>query len=119
MKAGLPIISTDTYALPELVTHGHNGFLCANPIPFFNKDGSPNEEYSGLISNRITRERMFEEVEADLLAHMRFFMSHPEERVEFGLRSLRRANKPPFDDRSIRNAWLDLLKTAAARGTER
>lgn len=37
MSTGLPIITTDTFALPEIVETGFNGFIVNSPIKFHNK----------------------------------------------------------------------------------
>lgn len=43
MKAGLPIISTNLYAIPEMVVDGHNGFLTEPKYYFFDRNNIPNE----------------------------------------------------------------------------
>ncbi len=37
MSTGLPIITTNTFALPEIVENGFNGFIVNSPIKFHNK----------------------------------------------------------------------------------
>lgn len=45
LAAGLPIISTSMYALPEMVEEGKNGFLIQPPFEYFHADGTPNPKY--------------------------------------------------------------------------
>ncbi|WP_040213560.1 glycosyltransferase family 4 protein [Clostridium polynesiense] len=42
LKSGLPVIATDTYAIPEYIQHGENGFLIENPIKYWDEDMKPN-----------------------------------------------------------------------------
>lgn len=46
LKSGLPVIATDTFAIPEYIEHGKNGYLIENPIKYWDlnlKIQEPNE----------------------------------------------------------------------------
>ncbi|MBN2095045.1 MAG: glycosyltransferase family 4 protein [Candidatus Aenigmarchaeota archaeon] len=42
ISSGLPVISTNMFALNEMVLEGKNGFLIDSPIKYFNEDYTPN-----------------------------------------------------------------------------
>lgn len=44
MKAGLPVISTNLYAIPEMVVDGYNGYLTTPKYYFFDEDNLPNKK---------------------------------------------------------------------------
>ena len=45
VASGLPIVTTDTFAIPGFVKDGYNGFLIEPPIRYFNKDYTPNQDW--------------------------------------------------------------------------
>ncbi len=62
IKAGLPVIGTALFAIPEMVVDGYNGYLTEPHYWFFDKSNIPNPAiwnhrkstiYSGKISSRI------------------------------------------------------------------
>jgi glycosyltransferase involved in cell wall biosynthesis len=63
IKAGLPIVGTSLYAIPEMVQDNYNGYLTEPAYYFFDKNNVPNPEvwnhrdstiYSGTRCGRIT-----------------------------------------------------------------
>jgi glycosyltransferase involved in cell wall biosynthesis len=60
---GLPVIATRSYAIPEMVEHGKNGFLIEPPFPYYQEDGrAVKENWNRDLSIRIRTER-YPEVE--------------------------------------------------------
>ncbi|ERI94321.1 glycosyltransferase, group 1 family protein [Clostridiales bacterium oral taxon 876 str. F0540] len=49
LKSGLPVITTDTFAIPEYIVAEKNGYLIENPIKYYDLDLNPNKplEYYG------------------------------------------------------------------------
>lgn len=45
MSHGKPIVSTDLFAIPEMVIDGYNGFLISSPLYMYNSDFTLKKEY--------------------------------------------------------------------------
>ena len=109
IKAGLPVISTRLYAIPEMVADGVNGFLTDPKHWFYDENNIPNPTvwnnrkktiYSMDTSNALV-EFIYEKVcvlndDRELLKKM-------------SLESLRIAKSPPFDEDTIVSAWNEVI----------
>lgn len=111
MKAGLPVIATNLYAIPEMVKDGLNGYLTNPHWWFFDKNNIPNPKvwnhrkqtiYSGEIDNNITN-FIYEKVN--------FLIENREVLYRMSLSSYKIANSAPFDEDSIINSWNNILKS--------
>lgn len=109
MKAGLPIIGSCLYAIPEMVKDGENGYLCEPAWWFFDKYNLPNPSvwnhrrktiYSGKRNERIIQ-FLVEKItimynDRELLCHM-------------SMDSWRKATSAPFSKEYIVSQWNQLF----------
>ena len=109
IKAGLPIIGSCLYAIPEMVIEGENGFLCEPAWWFFGENKMPNPAvwnhrektiYSGKINSRVI----------DFLYEKVVMLYEDREKLEeMSQKSYSRANSAPFSEEYIVNQWNELL----------
>ncbi len=110
MKAGLPVITTKLYAIPEMVTDGENGYLTEPAWWYFTPDNKPNPTiwdhekktiYAGKKSERITQ---FLEEKIKLLYEDRALLT------QMALNSYHKATTAPFSREYIANQWNELFE---------
>jgi len=65
ISAGLPVIATDMFAIPEIVENGRNGFILKSPIAYFKRDFTPNPEFWGVDLNEYARVHDFPDLEEE------------------------------------------------------
>ena len=59
LSAGLPVIATDMFAVPEMVIDGKNGFVCKSPISYFTDEFLPNKNWWTKDKAAYAREHSF------------------------------------------------------------
>lgn len=105
IKSGLPVIASNMYSIPELITDNWNGFLCNPHYWFFNQQNYPNPEvwnnrkstiYSGTEDENIVN---FLVDKISLLYENRNILN------EMSINSLNRGSTPPFSERYIAEQW--------------
>lgn len=109
IKAGLPIIALDTYAIPEMVEHGHNGYLIENAISPFNKDGSPNLKNWGKRNFLYTKDHMDKEVSNSILFYILKLDKSIELLSAFALNSYTKSINKDFSSKEIEMKWIEII----------
>lgn len=111
IKAGLPIIATRLYSIPEMVNDGVNGYLTDPKWWFFDKNHVPNPDvwnnrkstlYSKKVSNRIVN-FIYEKV--SYLDENRGILT------KMSYNSYKTGNSKPFNEDTIVNSWNKLLSS--------
>lgn len=111
IKAGLPVIGSRLYAIPEMVEDGYSGFLCDPAWWFFDQNNIPNPKvwnhrnktiFSGVRNERVTS-FLYDKIlqinsDRDLL-------------VRLSMNSLNKSTQPPFSHDYIVNQWNELIET--------
>jgi glycosyltransferase involved in cell wall biosynthesis len=109
MKAGLPIISTKLYAIPEMVTDGLNGFLTDPKWWFFDQNNIPNPKVWNHRGKTIHSQTIDKNLVKFIYGKIMFLMDNKELLTKMSLNSFKKANSYPFDEESITNRWNSLL----------
>lgn len=113
MKAGLPIIGSSLYAIPEMVVDNENGFLCEPAWYFFDKNNMPNPVvwnhrketiYSGEMNKRVA-DYIYDKV--SLIVGDRKLL------LRMSLDSWNKSRTSPFSRDYIVNQWNELLGNGA------
>lgn len=112
IKSGLPVITTNTFATPELVKHNYNGFLTTNPISFFNEDFSWNEEYWGDKIYSFVKDYYNNELKHFLAKKMNLLINNDELRIKFSLNSYK-ISEETFDVERLKQKWEKIYKESA------
>lgn len=111
MKAGLPVVGTTLFAIPEMVEDGYNGYLTEPHYWFFDKNNIPNPSvwnhrkstiYSGKMSSRIV-DFLVEKI--SLLYNDRALLQ------KLSINSFNKANSAPFSEGYIVRQWNELIDT--------
>ncbi|HKJ44632.1 MAG TPA: glycosyltransferase family 4 protein [Balneolales bacterium] len=108
IKAGLTVIGTNLYALPEMVTP-ENGYLTDPPKPYFTAQGIPNPDYwknEKKLLNDIPNLRLtaFLQDSINELSHNRGLLKKK------SLCSWNKSHDEPFSDEFIRKQWHDIYQ---------
>lgn len=111
MKAGLPVIGSSLYAIPEMVHDNENGFLCEPAWYFFDKNNVPNPTvwnhrketiYSGILNKRVAN---YIYNKASLLVKDRELL------LKMSLDSWKKSTSAPFSRDYIVRQWNELLNS--------
>ena len=113
LKAGLPVITTDTFAIPEFINHGENGFLIENPIKFWDMDYKIQEPDSFFGS--VKTAYLLDKYKSNTLYNY-FIENIYEYTIEiinnykkFALNAYNMSMKSQFSEKSIYNKWNDII----------
>mgnify|MGYP004468183587 CR=1 FL=1 len=110
MKAGLPIISTDLYAIREMVKNGYNGFLHQPKWLFFN-DVVPNPDVWNYRKQTIYNTEIVDFKIVDfVLDKINLFLDDRNLLVKMSLNSFQMATNAPFSREYIENKWVAEMK---------
>ena len=110
IKAGLPIIGSRLYAIPEMVEDGYNGFLCEPAWWFFDQNNIPNPKVwnhrKKTIFSRIRNER----VTSFLYDRIVKINNDRELLLRMSLNSFCKSSQPPFSHDYIVEQWNNLIQ---------
>lgn len=107
MKGGCAIISTNLYAIPEMVENGGNGFLIEPKFRIFDKDNLPNPQYWAR-SKKIRAAKICDSAfEKAIEECIKILYSDREKLHEFSKRSLELANTK-FGEAEIASQWSEV-----------
>lgn len=109
MKAGLPIIGSSLYAIPEMVMEGCNGFLTEPAYYFFDKDCIPNPKVWNNRKKTIYSGKRDERVCNFLVEKLVLLYNDRELLKQMSLNSLDRSSTAPFSKEYIIGQWNLLL----------
>jgi len=111
MKAGLPVISTRLYAIPEMVKEGVNGFLTDPHWWSYDSRNLPNPALWTKVKKKgsvFTRE-LSERIVSFLYDKIRLLDNDRALLEKMSLNSLHIASSPPFDKQTIIGQWNSLF----------
>jgi glycosyltransferase involved in cell wall biosynthesis len=100
VSAGLPIISTDMFAIPEMVYNKKNGFIIHSPVSIFNTDCTPNEKFWKVHLGNYAKTHDFNEVEKDLEAKLRLLITNKNLRKKMSAYSLYLVRTGRFNEKN-------------------
>lgn len=109
MKAGLPVIATKLYAIPEMVKEGENGFLTDPKYWFFDKNNIPNPSVWNNRENTIFSNKISEELVEFLIEKISILYTNRELLEQMSIKSLNTANSAPFDEVTVTSQWNEVL----------
>lgn len=110
MKAGLPVISTNLYAVPEMVRDGYNGFLHDPKWNFFSKDKLPNPKVWNHRKSTLYNPNVDENIVDYAVKKILILTSDKSKQLEMSLNSFQMANRAPFGADYIKQQWKNEFK---------
>ncbi len=106
MKAGLLIISTNLYAIPEMVTDNYNGFLHDPKWWFFSADNTPNPNIWNHRKKTLYNTDIIDHELIDFaVKHIRKLYKNRDLLAKMSNNSLKRSSDEPFSDIYIKQQW--------------
>ena len=109
MKAGNIILTTDLYALPEMVEDNYNGFLIEPKYRFFNKDNMPNENVWNNRKKTIYSDYIDENVVNFLFEKIYYLNKNRDILEKMALNSFEKSTKGEFGEDFIINKWKNIF----------
>lgn len=109
MKYGNVILSTDLYALPEMVENNFNGFLIGPKYRFFREDNMPNIGVWNDRRNTIYSDFIDLKIVDFLVDKIKTLDNDRNLLLEMGDNSFNKATNSEFDSMFIESSWEDLF----------
>jgi glycosyltransferase involved in cell wall biosynthesis len=110
MKAGVPVVATKLYAIPELVKEGVNGFLTEPHYWFFNSRNLPNPEIWNHRKETIYSNKICDRIVSFLYDSILLLNNDRVLLEKMSINSFEIANSPPFDENTIISQWNNIFK---------
>ena len=110
MKSGNAILSTDLYALNEMVEDGANGYLTAPRYRFFNYDNMPNESVWNNREETIYSDYLDENIVAFLYEKITALNNDRELLERMALRSFEKSNTGEFSEAFVKDKWTRMIQ---------
>ena len=108
MKAGMAIISSTQYAIPEMVQDGYNGYLVDNKYEFFNKRNVPNESVWNNRSKTIYKEYLDENIIERVKEKVNVIINDRQILTQLRINSWNKAKYGEFSEEYIKGKWKEL-----------
>ena len=109
IKAGLPVIGSTLYAIPEMVEDSYNGYLTEPAYYFFDKECMPNPQVWNNRKETIYSGNCNERVASFLYEKIKYLLKNRDKLCELSINSLDKANSAPFSRAYIVNQWNQIL----------
>lgn len=110
MKAGLPIISTTLYAIPEMVIDNENGYLLKPKYRFFDENNFPNKKIWDNRDKTILNSKNIDlKMVQEIGEKVHYLYKHPDILLKLSLGSYNKSNKTPFSDEYIVEQWNNFI----------
>lgn len=109
MKSGNAILSTDLYALNEMVEDGANGYLTKPRYRFFNYDNMPNESVWNNREETIYSDYLDENIVAFLYEKITALYHDRELLERMALRSFEKSNTGEFSEAFVKDKWASMI----------
>ena len=113
LNSGLPVIATDTFAIPEYIEHGVNGFIIENPIKYWDDNYmplKPNEVFGSVNTakyiTKIKDTTMHNEVKNKLVEYINVCYENYENICKA---SFDRITDYKFNEIATRNKWEEII----------
>ncbi len=110
MKAGLPVLTTRLYSIPEIIEEGVNGFLTTPHHAFFDSENRPNPAVWEHRRQTIYSQRMSPRIVDFLVEKIALMADDRELLTELSINSFRKANTPPLDEATIQAQWNEIIR---------
>lgn len=111
VKAGLTIIATNMYAIPEMVKDGTNGYTCDPKWNFFDKENNPNPKVWNNRKKTIYDYTFIDERIVNFLINkVKYLYENEDVLRKMSLNSLRIAESEPFSSAYIKKQWTNSIK---------
>jgi glycosyltransferase involved in cell wall biosynthesis len=110
MKAGIPIITTKLYAIPELVKEGVNGLLTEPHYWFFDSRNIPNPEIWNHRKETIYASKTCDRIISFLYDSIVLLNNDRILLEKMSINSFKIANSTPFDEDTIIGQWNNIFK---------
>ena len=111
IKAGLPVIGSRLYAIPEMVEDGFSGFLCDPAWWFFDQNNIPNPKVWNYRNKTIFSGVRNERVTSFLYDKILQLNSDRDLLFRLSMNSLNKSTQPPFSHDYIVKQWNELIET--------
>lgn len=109
MKAGLPILASRLYAIPEMVRDNNNGYLCDPHYWFFNPNNIPNPEVWNHRKKTIYSGKTSKDIIEFLVTKISYLYVNRDELIRLSKNSLAKASTQPFNTEYIISQWNSFL----------
>lgn len=109
IKAGLTIIASKLYAIPEMVHDGVNGFLCNPHYWFFDETNIPNPSVWNHRKNTIYSGKISSEIVDFIYEKIKFLFENRDILESMSLESLNIASNAPFSQEYIIGQWNNII----------
>lgn len=96
MAAGLPLIGSNSYAMPEMSIHGVNGFVVESPWVAFPRSELRTARHLASYRSAVLDERNFDTVVEGLIDKMRRLIDQEGTRLQFARQSLHMVTEGKF-----------------------
>lgn len=105
MKYGVAILSTDLFALTEMIEDNKNGFLTEPKYRFYTRDNMPNSEVWNNRENTIYKDYIDKGVVNFLYEKINYLNRNREILSDFSIESFNKSNFEKFDEDRIVKQW--------------
>lgn len=106
LKSGIPVISTNLYAIPEMVKTGYNGYLYRPKWYFFDKDNKPNPKVWNHRKKTLYNIDIIDNDIVDFsVDHILELYKDRELLLQMSLNAFNTANEQPFSFSYIKHQW--------------
>jgi len=114
LKSGLPVIATDTFAIPEYIDHGKNGFLIENPIKYFDLNynvSEPIDFFGGKdtakLIDKYKSNNLYNYIIADIIKYTEIILTSYE---EYSMNAYEMALNSEYSEKAIYNKWNNIIE---------
>jgi glycosyltransferase involved in cell wall biosynthesis len=114
MSAGLPLVGTDIFAVPEIIENGKNGFLIHSPISDFAENGLHKYYSKSLVDVLQLSKTQFPEIVNQLVEKLSILIENDSLRRKMGLAGYRMVESGKFSIK-VRNEKLKRIYEEALR----
>ncbi|MCH5216322.1 MAG: glycosyltransferase family 4 protein [Muribaculaceae bacterium] len=109
LHAGLPIIASRLFAIPEVVKDGINGYLVDPAYWYYDRNNLPNLDIWRFPEKTIFSEQRSESVTVAIYERLKYLLEHRDVLEQMALSSYEMANSAPFSKEHIVGQWNELL----------
>jgi len=109
LKSGNVVISTDLYAIPEMVEDKTNGYLIEPRYRFFDYENLPNEEVWNNRENTIKSNYINKEIVDFLYNKIIYLYNNRKVLKKYSIRSYNKSLVGEFSEKHIKNKWIKLF----------
>lgn len=110
MKSGNAILSTDLYAIPEMVLEGYNGYLTYPKYRFFDYDNMPNKKVWNNRKNTIYSDYIDENIVDFLFEKILYLNTNRDELEKLAMNSFEKSNTGEFSEDFIKQKWNQIFE---------